>query len=95
MASITVKSIPPDLYEKLKISASRNRRSINNEMSCCLESVLMPRRLTVEEKLERARRIRRQIDVERLDPHEIANPPEPRPRNLLNILSVKGFSSSS
>jgi hypothetical protein len=32
MASITVKNIPQELYEKLKITASLNRRSLNNEM---------------------------------------------------------------
>jgi hypothetical protein len=41
MASITVKNIPQALYEKLKIVGSMNRRSINNEMIICLESVIM------------------------------------------------------
>ncbi len=51
MASITVKNIPQELYEKLKITASLNHRSLNNEMINCLESVLMPQRLSVANKI--------------------------------------------
>ncbi len=71
MASITVKNIPDELYTKLKISASLNRRSINNEMIHCIESVLMPQRLSVSEKIMRAKRIRIQIGSEEFDPDEI------------------------
>ena len=71
MASITVKNIPHELYEKLKITASLNHRSLNNEMINCLESVLMPQRLSVADKLIRAKRIRSQLSDEVFDPDEI------------------------
>jgi antitoxin FitA len=71
MASITVKNIPQELYEKLRINASMNRRSINNEMIHCLESVLMPQRLSVSEKLIRARKLRSGIEIEKFDHEEI------------------------
>ena len=71
MPSITVKNIPQELYNKLKIVATLNHRSINNEMINCLESVLMPQRLTVSEKLIRAKRIRNKIDITKIDANEI------------------------
>ena len=37
MTTITVKNIPPDIYEKLKKSAEQNRRSINSEIIVCIE----------------------------------------------------------
>ena len=71
MPSITVKNIPQELYNKLKIVATLNHRSINNEMINCLESVLMPQRLTISEKLLRAKRIRSKIDISKIDANEI------------------------
>lgn len=71
MPSITIKNIPQELYEKLKITASLNHRSLNNEMINCLESVLMPRRLSVSDKLLRAKRIRNQFSADVFDPDEI------------------------
>lgn len=73
MPSITVKNIPQELYEKLKINASLNHRSLNNEMIHCIESVVMPQRLTVSEKLLRARKIRSRISGHVFDPGEIKN----------------------
>ena len=37
MATITVKNIPDEIYERLKGAASANRRSINREIIVCLE----------------------------------------------------------
>ena len=71
MPSFTVKNIPRELYEKLKATASLNRRSLNNEMINCLESVLLPKRLTVKDKLLRAKRIRSRMSAEMFDPDEI------------------------
>lgn len=71
MASITVKNIPQDLYEKLKLAASINHRSLNNEIINCFEAVLMPRQLSVADKLLRAKKIRAQISTGGFDPDEI------------------------
>ena len=73
MASITVKKIPEKLYDKLKATASINRRSINNEMIHCLEMVLMPKRTTVSDRIQKARELRSQINIDRIDPSEISN----------------------
>jgi plasmid stability protein len=59
--TLTLKNIPDDLYERLKAAASRHRRSLNSEAIVCLERVLDPPRLSVEERLERARRLREEI----------------------------------
>jgi len=40
MATITLKNVPDELYERLKKSAAENRRSINSEAITCLERML-------------------------------------------------------
>jgi plasmid stability protein len=37
MPSLTIKGIPEPLYKRLKSRATRNRRSLNSEIICCLE----------------------------------------------------------
>ncbi len=58
MATITVKNIPDQLYERLKESAQENRRSINSEILVCLEKSLQPARISLDDILERAQRLR-------------------------------------
>ncbi len=72
MASITVKNIPDDLYERLKKVAGTHHRSINSEVINCLEVVLKPRTLSVQERLSRIRSIREKADQKGLDRDEIA-----------------------
>jgi hypothetical protein len=57
-AAITLKNIPDEIYERLKASASAHHRSLNMEVVACLEQVLLPARITVQEHLSRARRVR-------------------------------------
>ena len=42
MASITIRKVPKDLYERLKRAAAAHRRSINSEVIVSLERVLEP-----------------------------------------------------
>jgi len=42
MATVTLKNIPDELYERLKATAQAHRRSINSELIHCLETVLKP-----------------------------------------------------
>jgi plasmid stability protein len=72
MASITLKNIPEELYEKLRTTAALHHRSINSEMIHCLESSLMPKRLTVSERLQRAKWIRSKINADKIEPDKIA-----------------------
>jgi plasmid stability protein len=61
MASITIKDIPPKVHERLKLRARANHRSLQQEIIACLEQVVMPRRLSVEEEIERVRKFRESI----------------------------------
>lgn len=56
--TLTLKNIPDEVYERLKASAEAHRRSLNSEAIVCLESVLLPGRIAVEERLARARALR-------------------------------------
>jgi len=58
MATITVKNIPDDLYERLKLAARINHRSINSEIIACIEKSVGKRQLDVEAFLAEARRLR-------------------------------------
>lgn len=60
MPTITVKNVPPDLYELLKRSAAANRRSINSEVITCIERVVRGRKVNTEALLMRARELRGQ-----------------------------------
>jgi plasmid stability protein len=57
VVSLTIRNVPDDLYELLKQSAKRNRRSMSSEAIFILEKTS---RLPVDpaEFLERARRLR-------------------------------------
>lgn len=56
--TLTLKNIPDDVYERLKIAAQTHRRSLSSEAIVCLETVLTPTRIAPGERLERARRLR-------------------------------------
>ena len=56
--TLTLKNIPDEVYERLKSSAEAHRRSLNSEAIVCLESVLVPGRVGVGERLVRARALR-------------------------------------
>jgi plasmid stability protein len=56
--TLTLKNIPDTLYERLKASAEKHRRSLNSEAIVCLESVLLPTKMTPKERLARARALR-------------------------------------
>lgn len=56
--ALTLKSIPDEVYERLKASAALHRRSLNSEAIVCLESVLLPDRIAPAERLARAQALR-------------------------------------
>jgi plasmid stability protein len=63
MATITVKKIPEELYQRLKESATVHRRSINGEIIYCLEQVLRSRRLDPDEYLLHADALRDEVNL--------------------------------
>ena len=56
--TITLKSIPDEVYQRLKASAEVHRRSLNSEAIVCLEAVLLPHRVSPAERLARAQALR-------------------------------------
>jgi plasmid stability protein len=56
--TLTLKNIPDEVYERLKVAAQIHRRSLNSEAIVCLEKVLTPTRITPGERLARARQLR-------------------------------------
>lgn len=65
MATVTVKNIPNELYDRLKSVAEINRRSINSEIIMCIENAVISRRIDPDEVLENARQLR-QLTAEHL-----------------------------
>jgi plasmid stability protein len=62
MPALTVKNIPEELYERLKLVADSHHRSMNSEIVHCLETVLMPKRISTSERIRMARAVRPKID---------------------------------
>ena len=58
MATLTIKSIPTELYDRLKASAASHRRSLNSEILVCLERALLSERLDPAAQLARADALR-------------------------------------
>ncbi len=56
--TLTLKNIPDEVYDRLRLSAEAHRRSMNSEAIVCLEAVLLPSRLAPTERLARARALR-------------------------------------
>ncbi len=56
--TLTLKNIPDEIYSRLKLAAQTHRRSMNSEVIVCLESVLLPTKITSTERLARAQALR-------------------------------------
>ncbi len=63
MATLTVKNLPDELYEKIKASAAANRRSINQEVIFLMERILTVEEESFEKTLAEARRLRDQLGI--------------------------------
>jgi len=70
-STLTLKNIPDVLYQRLKLSAAANRRSLNNEAIVCLEGVLLPDRIPAEARLARIREVRASLGTSRFKSRDI------------------------
>ncbi len=61
MPALTIKNIPDDLYDQLKNIAKQHHRSINSEVIVCLKRSLLPKRISLDERLSTIRAIRSQV----------------------------------
>jgi antitoxin FitA len=69
--TITLKGIPDEVYAQLRTSADANRRSLNSEAIACLESILLPRKMTALEHVAAARTIRKTLKSGAFKPQDI------------------------
>lgn len=69
--TLTLKNIPDELYERLRLAADAHRRSLNSEALVCLETVLAPARMASGERLARARRLRAELAPARFRARDI------------------------
>jgi antitoxin FitA len=69
--TLTLKSIPDEVYQRLKASAEVHRRSLNSEAIVCLETVLLPGKMTPAERLDRARALRASLPQGKLRAKDI------------------------
>ncbi len=59
MVTVTIKNIPEEIYEKIKLQARANHRSVNSEIISIFEHAIQKRTpRDVKEILERARKVR-------------------------------------
>ncbi len=58
MATVTVKNIPEELYNRLKSVAAINRRSLNSEIIVCIENAVSSQIIDPDEMLKNARMLR-------------------------------------
>jgi plasmid stability protein len=58
MTTITVKNIPPELYQKLKQAADSSHRSVNSEIIACIERTVRSQQVNPEFMLANARKLR-------------------------------------
>jgi len=71
MATLTIKNIPLEVYERLKRRAKANRRSINQEVIAVIERALEIPPIDVDSTLERTRQIRELTAQYRLRDEEL------------------------
>ncbi len=71
-ATITLKNIPDELYNRLKEVASIHHRSINGEVIACLEQMLLPERVSAKERIAKARQLRAGLEPGKFYAQDIA-----------------------
>ena len=71
MPVLTIKNIPEDLYNKLKLFAEQNHRSINSEVIVCLKRTLLPKKISPKERLNNIQTLRTQIPPSNITPDDI------------------------
>ncbi len=73
MPALTIKNIPNELYNELKIVAKKHRRSLNSEIIVCLSHLLLPNKQTPEHRLSEIQNVRAQFTHHELLDNEISD----------------------
>ena len=71
MPALTIKNIPDDLYNELKVVAEQHHRSINSEVIMCLKRALFPQKVPSKDRLTEIRALRSQITPNAFTDEEI------------------------
>ena len=66
MRAITLNYIPSDLYSRIKKSALKNYRSINNEILYQLDKTMSPKPLNPDQLLERINILQMKVSIPKL-----------------------------
>ncbi|MBL7003153.1 MAG: Arc family DNA-binding protein [Gammaproteobacteria bacterium] len=61
MPALTIKNIPADLYNELKLVASKHHRSINSEVIVRLKNTLFPSKISSDDFLYNIQQVRSSI----------------------------------
>lgn len=64
MPTITLKGLPDALYERLKLQAAANRRSLNSEVLVCLEHAVASQGTDAASMLARIERMQETLSVQ-------------------------------
>jgi antitoxin FitA len=59
---MTLKNIPDELYERLKLNAQLNHRSLNGEVIMRIDNSLQKPRMPASERIARAKALVRNLD---------------------------------
>jgi len=72
MATLTIKNLPADLYERLKQSAAQERHSINNQVIVYLQRALYRSKIDTDAVLTEARALRQKTSHSLLTDQDLA-----------------------
>lgn len=72
MATLTIKNLPADLYERLKQSTAQDRRSINNQVIVYLQRALHSPKIDTDAVLAEARVLRQKTSHSLLTDRDLA-----------------------
>lgn len=71
MPTITLKGLPEALYERLKLQAAANRRSLNSEVLVCLEHAVASQGPDAASILARIERMQETLNVQPFSEQEL------------------------
>ena len=69
--TLTLKNIPDDVYERLKVLAELHGRSLNSEAIVCLKTMLVPGTIAPAERLKRVRELRAALPAKKFRARDI------------------------
>lgn len=73
MPALTIKNIPDELYNELKLVAEQHQRSINSEVIVCLKRTLLPEKINPEDRLKNIQALRSQIPPDVITAEDITH----------------------